>query len=512
MATLDSLKTLRACGGTRLTQGLDDRQIAAFAERDPNLRKAIDAAHAAFMQLQASDPAWIELDEAAQLARAQADFLNFYAEDAINHYVPLSACGPWIVTAKGAVVYDCGGYGMLGFGHNPPLVLEALAKPQVMANVMTPSLAHVHLGDALKREIGHTRGGSPYAKFLCLNSGSESVSLAGRFADVNAKLMTETGARHAGKKITRLAIAGGFHGRTELPARYSDSTRQNYIKHLASYARETPPLVTIAPYDVEQLRRAFADAERDGRFIEAFFIEPVMGEGNPGLALTPEFYAEARRLTREHGALLLIDSIQAGLRAHGVLSIVDYPAFEGLDPPDMETYSKALNAGQFPLSVLAVTAATAALYRKGVYGNTMSTNPRGADIACAVLAEITPELRANVRERGAEFVAKLNALASELPGQITGTQGTGLLFSCELAPEFKCYGTGSTEEYMRQRGFGVIHGGINSLRFTPHFSVTSAEVDLIIDGVRDALRNGPRVQILPTATEIEEAELTAVET
>ena len=45
----------------------------------------------------------------------------------------------------------------------------------------------------------------------------------------------------------------------------------------------------------------------------------------------------------------------------------------------METYSKALNAGQYPLSVLALTAPTAELYRKGVYGNTMTTNPRALD-------------------------------------------------------------------------------------------------------------------------------------
>ncbi len=511
MSVLNTLKFLRSSAGNRLTDGLDDRQIESFAASDPALVRAVDAAHAAQTQLRRSQPEWLDLDEAEQLASAQADFLNFYAEDAINHYVPLAACGPWIITAKGAVIYDCGGYGMLGFGHNPPEVLEALSKPQVMANVMTPSLAHVELGAALRAEIGHTRGGCPYSKFLCLNSGSESVSLAGRFADVNAKMLTEPGARHAGRKITRLAIAGGFHGRTELPALYSDSTRQNYIKYLASYARETPPLVTVAPYDIEQLRRAFADAERDNRFIEALFLEPVMGEGNPGLALTPEFYAEARRLTREHGALLLVDSIQAGLRAHGVLSIVDYPGFEGLEAPDMETYSKALNAGQFPLSVLAVTPGTAALYRKGIYGNTMSANPRGADIACAVLGALTPELRANVRDRGAEFVAKLNALASEMPGYITGTQGTGLLFSCELAPEFKCYGKGSTEEYMRQRGFGVIHGGVNSLRFTPHFAVTSAEVDLIIDGVRDALCNGPRVHAMSAAVAKQSGELSAVE-
>ncbi|MCW5579533.1 MAG: ornithine/acetylornithine aminotransferase, partial [Dokdonella sp.] len=70
----------------------------------------------------------------------------------------------------------------------------------------------------------------------------------------------------------------------------------------------------------------------------------------------------------------------------------------------------------------------------------------------------------------------------------------GLLFSCELAANFKCYGAGSTEEWLREHGFGVIHGGANSLRFTPHFAVTSAEVDLVVEGVRRALTEGPRKQ------------------
>ena len=42
------------------------------------------------------------------------------------------------------------------------------------------------------------------------------------------------------------------------------------------------------------------------------------------------------------------------------------------------------------------------------------------------------------------------------------------------------------------QGIGVIHGGENSLRFTPHFQITSAEIDLIIDAVKDALVNGPK--------------------
>ena len=55
--------------------------------------------------------------------------------------------------------------------------------------------------------------------------------------------------------------------------------------------------------------------------------------------------------------------------------------------------------------------------------------------------------------------------------------------------------SGSTEEYLREHGFGVIHGGTNSLRFTPPFTITSEESDLILAGVRDALVNGPRLTL-----------------
>src|SRR3546814_7607133 len=74
------------------------------------------------------------------------------------------------------------------------------------------------------------------------------------------------------------------------------------------------------------------------------FLEPVMGEGDPGRSVPVDFYAAARELTKAHGSLLLVDSIQAGLRATGTLSVVDYPGFEGQEAPDMETYSKALRS------------------------------------------------------------------------------------------------------------------------------------------------------------------------
>jgi acetylornithine/succinyldiaminopimelate/putrescine aminotransferase len=492
MNALQKLNTMRQTGGSRRTVGLADATIERFLKSDPALSQAIDEGFAAYESARTEFPEILALDENAQLRAVQAGFVNFYAEDSVNPYIAVSGRGPWVVTLKGAVVHDDGGYGMLGAGHGPQAVIDAMARPQVMANIMSPSLSHLRFDQALRREIGHSRGACPYARFLCLNSGSESVTLAGRLADVLSKQMTDPGAPHAGRKVRRIAVKGAFHGRTELPALYSDSSRKAYAEHLASFAHHNHT-ITVEPYNVEQLRQAFADAESNDWHIEAMFLEPVMGEGNPGRAVTPEFYAAARELTKAHGTLLLVDSIQAGLRAHGVLSIVDYPGFEGLEAPDMETYSKALNAGQYPMSVLAVNERAAALYRKGIYGNTMTTNPRAMDVACSVLASLTPALRANIRERGAEFVRRLEALARELPGMITAVQGTGLLFSCELAPDFKCYGTGSTEEYLREHGFGVIHGGVNSLRFTPYFGIRADEVDLVIDGVRQALTEGPRM-------------------
>jgi acetylornithine/succinyldiaminopimelate/putrescine aminotransferase len=173
--------------------------------------------------------------------------------------------------------------------------------------------------------------------------------------------------------------------------------------------------------------------------------------------------------------------------------VIDYPGFEKLDEPDMESYSKALNAGQFPLSVLVLSKKAADTYQRGLYGNTMTTNPRCLDVAVAVLDAITPELRENIRVRGKQLVEKLAALGKETDGAVTSAQGTGLLASCELDDRFKIYGTDSTEDYLRKIGLAVIHGGAHSLRYTPVFDITEKEVDLIVNLTKRAILEGPRV-------------------
>jgi acetylornithine/succinyldiaminopimelate/putrescine aminotransferase len=491
-STLKKLSEIRSFAGPRQTIGLSDQKILELCKSFPVLVETINESYDWWHCWKETYGSWLKMDERELIGFLLSDFVNFYKEAAVNPYVAMIGRGPWLVTTHGAIIHDSGGYGMLGLGQGPQKVIDAMSRNYFMANVMTANFSQKRLSQLLLREIGQTRPEkkSPFTKFICMNSGSEGMTVACRISDINAKIQTDPGGVHAGKKIKLLSQVGSFHGRTERPARASDSSRKGYSV-LASY-RNADDLIKVNAGDVEHLRAVFAEAERDGIFFESMMIEPVMGEGNPGRALPRPFYDEARRLTRKMNTILIMDSIQAGIRTTGYLSMVDYPGFRDADPPDIEVYSKAINAGQYPLAVVALTEAAGSLYKKGVYGNTMTTNPRALEVACTVLGELTPELRKNIQDRGIEFLEKFNKLKEEFPGVITQVQGTGLLFSVELNENgYTVLSDNCVELDLRLNGFGVIHGGKNALRFTPHFAVTSQEIDMIVDAVRTTLKKGP---------------------
>ena len=482
------LREIRSNVGAIDTPGLKDAEILSFLDVDDSLSSAISEAYARFQSMANEFPElYLDADEATLITELQDGFVNFYNPATVNPYVALAARGPWIVTSHGAVIHDNGGYGMLGSGHGPEHVIQSMSDNWVMANVMTASFSQKRLDERLRKELGHTRGWCPFEKFICMNSGSESVTVSLRIADVNAKIMTQKGGKHEGKTIKMMAVEQGFHGRTDRPAQMSHSCKGKYDKHLASF-QNRDNLILVPANDVPSLEKAFKEAAANNVFIELFAIEPVQGEGNPGQCVSREFYDAARRLTLEHDSMLLVDSIQAGIRGQGTLSVVDYQGFEDCEAPDLETWSKAMNAGQFPLSVLGMNERASNLYVTGIYGNTMTTNPRALETAVAVLDGITPDLRKNIRERGVEFVEKFSLLQKEFPHVITKVQGTGLLCSAELDPEkFPVVGHEAVEPWCRRRGLGVIHGGENALRFTPHFNITSKEIDLIVSIVRESL-------------------------
>ena len=153
-SVLEQLNAIRSAAGERLTAGLDDETVCQFVSRDETLVEAVNLATKEFQTLSDEFPELMKLGEVEQIAEIEGHLVNFYADDTVNPYVSMAAYGPWIVTTKGAVLHDNGGYGMLGFGHVPERIIDAMTKPQVMANVMTPSFSQLRLAEALDREIG----------------------------------------------------------------------------------------------------------------------------------------------------------------------------------------------------------------------------------------------------------------------------------------------------------------------------------------------------------------------
>ena len=482
---LSYLEKLRQHRHQAETIGLSDAVIRKFLAVDKQLGEAIVMAYESSQSKEWQDfMHHAPPSEAEQVRYAQARLFNFYADEMLNPYIPLGAAGAWVVTSFGAVLHDSGGYGMLGFGHCVTTTQKIIGANHVMANVMTASPSHHRICAALDAEIGHTRQTQThvYGRYMFLNSGSEALSLAARIADVNSKNRITT--QH--RQVRSLSVEHSFHGRTEHPARLSDSCRPAYQQHLHSFAA-LDDVGTLKHNDVQGLRQAFEEAERDRVFIDAVYLEPISGEGDTGRPLSPEFYSLARELTTKHGALLVIDSVQAGIRGHGVLSVVDYPEFRELPPPNIETFSKAIHMGHIPLSVIAVSAKTAAFFKHGVHGNTLTANPRALEVGCHTLSLLTPELRHNIVARGTEFLQQFGKLRNEFPHIISHVQGTGLLLCIAINPVLAVVGADGLEMRLRKQGLGVIHAGKNLLRFTPVFNITSEEIALMVSVIRSVL-------------------------
>ena len=477
------LKQLRLQSQHAQTMGLSDAIIAKFVKCDAKLCLAIERAYACHQSEEWQDFLRVAPEsEAEQINKLQERLYNFYELQARNPYIPLGAAGPWLVTSFGAVLHDSGGYGMLGFGHAVPEIEQILGQTQVLANIMTANILQRRIRLLLDKEIGHTRNStSVYGCYMFLNSGSEAVTLANRIVDVNAKLRANDRQR-----TVSLVNNNSFHGRTERPARLSDMCTATYIKNLHSF-RQRNDVIIIQHNDERDLSAAFATAEQQGYFIDAVYLEPVTGEGDPGRAITPSYYQLAHRLATKHGSLLVIDSVQAGIRAHGVLSVVDYPGFQDMPAPDIEVFSKALHSGHLPLSAAAVSAAVAAAFPPGLHGNTMTATPRALAVGCYTLSQLTPAVRRNIVARGQQFLKQFEELRKELPDIITHVQGKGLLFCVGINHSLPV--VGGVETDLRKQGIGVIHGNTNVLRFTPHFRITAAEVELIVAHVGEVLRN-----------------------
>ena len=398
----------------------------------------------------------------------QRNVINFYHPDSMVPFLPVNAKGPWIIGSQGEIIYDVGGYGMLSFGHNPDWSTHVLSQPQIMANVMTPNVIQQQMTQTLQQQIGINReGGCPYSHFAFLNSGSEAMELALRICDLSQEE----------KPSAFIVIQKGFHGRTGQASRISDSCLPKYQKYLKSFQKPLP----VIPIEMNNWSECLSII-RSVSFqyhIEAVIAEPIMGEGDPGKMMNLQFYRLLRRLTKKYNSKLIIDSVQAGFRGTGFLSATDYFHLRREEPPDMEIFSKAINGGQYPLSVLATTSEIYNQFQPGIYGNTMTANPRALSIGIETLNQVTPKIKSNIVKMGEKFYSMLKVLQKNYPEIISHVSGTGLLQALHINPNYPVDQFQGLEYQCRMNGLNVIHGGDNALRFTPYFEINKQEIELI---------------------------------
>ncbi|MGH9518180.1 MAG: aspartate aminotransferase family protein, partial [Terriglobales bacterium] len=137
--------------------------------------------------------------------------------------------------------------------------------------------------------------------FFC-NSGTEAWEAALKLARAHATLLRAEGST-IGAKI--LALEHSFHGRSM--GAVSTTHKQKYRE---PFAPLVPGVEFVRWNDVADLEAKFSEE------VCAVCIEPLQGEGGIHL-ISQEFFAAARRLTVQTGALLLADEIQSGMGRTG---------------------------------------------------------------------------------------------------------------------------------------------------------------------------------------------------
>jgi acetylornithine aminotransferase len=322
-----------------------------------------------------------------------------------------SAPTPLAILARGegARVWDTDGNEYLDFlagiavnalGHAHPAFVDAVsAQAATLAHVSNyfATEPQVELAERLTRLTGGDR-------VFFANSGAEAIEAAIKLARLHG----------TPQRPRILSLEGSFHGRA------MGSLSLTGKEALQAPFRPLLPGAEQVPATIAALHEALAADD-----VAALVVEPIRGEAGV-VDLPPGYLAEARRLTAEHGALLILDEIQTGAGRTGAWFAFQHEQLI----PDAIALAKGIGGG-FPIGALVTFGTASDLFGAGHHGSTFGGNPLATATANAVLGEIERSgLVENARLRGDQLRELLMRLASPV---ITDIQGRGLLIGIGLA-------------------------------------------------------------------------------
>ncbi len=352
--------------------------------------------------------------------------------------------GATLYDEEGRAYIDCvSGQGMASLGHGNRAVADAIAEQartlasctELFYNDRRAELYDV-LAKILPPELDRY--------FLC-NSGAEAVEGALKFA------------RMATKRPRIVATMRGFHGKTmgALAATWGPEYRE------ALGGDGLFPGSAHVPFNkTDALDAAIT------RGTAAFIVELVQGEGGVRPA-SREFIAEAARLCRERGAMLVIDEVQTGFCRTGTMFALEQYGVV----PDLLCLAKAI-AGGVPMGAIAFSRAIGDLPRRS-HSTTFGGNPLACAAAIAAIGEMRRlGLAGAARERGAQLIAGLAAIQSD---RIREVRGLGLLVGIELKEN-----SGPAIKALQDEGVLTLGAGPTVVRYLPPLVITAEQVDNVI--------------------------------
>lgn len=310
------------------------------------------------------------------------------------------------------------------------------------------------------------------------NSGTEAWEAALKLARAYAALRRLEG-RRLGTKI--LALEHSFHGRTMGAV----STT-----HKRKYREPFEPLVPGVEFvrfdDIADLTANFSEE------VCAVCLEPVQGEG--GIRpVSQEFFAAARRLTQETGALLIADEIQSGMGRTGAWCAYQHYGIL----PDVTTLAKPLGGG-IPIGAMLSTEEAARAFTPGMHGTTFGGGPLACAVAIAVIDTMRRDgLLQHVQQAGKYFLDRLHTLASR-HSAIVEVRGMGLMLGVELSsPEAAKHVFGE----MMERHILINRTDETVLRFLPPYVIEPQHIDQTIQMLDEILSNPATAAIAANAVQ-----------
>ena len=415
--------------------------------------------------------------------------------------VVASAEGSWLVDTHGRRYLD--GVSSLWcnvHGHRHPS-LDAALRAQLERVAHTTLLG---LGSVPAIELAHALVQvvpAGLTRVFYSDAGATAVEAALRIALQYHQLRGDAGR-------TRFAsLVEAYHGDTlgAVGVGYSDAFHRFVASAVQPAIRLTPPHVFRWQRGMDPesaLGAALAEAESTlaahAGSLAAVIVEPLV-QGAAGMWTHPPAYLRAlHALARCHGALFIADEVATGFGRTGRLFACEHAGIS----PDILCVAKGISGGYLPLAatlatedVFAAFLARYEEYRAFFHGHTYTGNALACAVALASLRLFTEERTlerlqpkiARMRERLAGDIAPL--------GHVGDVRQQGFMVGIELVADRAARSPYAADVRIGQqvvaaaRARGLILRPLgNVVVLMPPLAIAPAELDLLLDVTRDAIR------------------------